>query len=299
MGLRRRLRTHLARDWREDLVPVWREFFAGDEAIPDVLEMLNDDHVADPPAPFPARLQLGRPRRADEVVPAAMHMTRAFDSLTPAAVKVVVLGQDPYPRNESATGRAFEDGAWNGTGCETEASSLKRLLQSAAACQRPDLGISEEADDWARIWDAIGAGDLAAPVMPRYFNDLAEQGVLCVNAAWTFTGPARAHLDVHLKLWKPVVHHLLLELIRRQDGEPVVFLQLGRKACDRVRSVTWRHLRANPENNLKTVYCAHPTAWTGRTYFDYENPLTRVNQALAELGAGEVRWWPELPQVAA
>jgi|GEM_PF-4125205 len=81
MGLRRQLRAHLARDWREDLVPVWCEFFAGDQPTPNVLETLNDDHVADPPAPFPARLQLGRPRRADEVVPAAKHMTRAFDRL--------------------------------------------------------------------------------------------------------------------------------------------------------------------------------------------------------------------------
>lgn len=299
MGLRRVLTAHLEQDWREDLEPVWLECFAGDEAIPNILEMLNDDHVADPPALFPERLQLEHPRRADEVIPVERYMTRAFDRLTPAAVKVVVFGQDPYPRYGSATGRAFEDGAWNGTGRETEANSLKRLLQSAAACRRPDIGISVEADDWARIWDAIAAGNLAAPVMPRYFDDLADQGVLCINAAWTFTGSARAHLDVHLKVWKPVVHHLIRQLIRRQDGEPIVFLLLGTKARDRFRAATWRHLRANPEIHVRTVYCAHPTAWTGQTYFDYEPPLTRVNQALAELGAGGVRWWPELPQAAA
>ncbi|MBM3603916.1 MAG: hypothetical protein FJX25_03965 [Alphaproteobacteria bacterium] len=292
MGLRRRLRAHLAQDWREDLTPAWQEFFDDDKARPDLPGMTNDDHVADPADLFPARLQLGRPRRADEVVP-ARHMTRAFDCLTPATVKIVVLGQDPYPRIASATGRAFEDGAWSGTRRETEANSLKRLLQSAAACQHPDLQISEDTDDWATIWDAIDSGNLAAPVMPRYFDDLAEQGVLCVNAAWTFTGRAKVHLNGHLKVWRPVMQHLILELLRQPDGGPV-FLLLGRKAKKLFRSATWRHLRAHPEHNVRTVYCAHPTAWRGQIYFDYPNPLTRVNGMLDD--PERIRWWPELPR---
>lgn len=292
MGLRRRLRAHLAQDWREDLPLAWQAFFDDDRARPDLLGMINDDHVADPADLFPARLELGRPRRADEVV-RRRHMTRAFDFLTPARVKVVVLGQDPYPRIASATGRAFEDGAWTGTDRETEANSLKRLLQSAAACQRPDLQISEEADDWGKVWDMIDSGDLAAPVMPRYFNDLAEQGVLFVNAAWTFTDRATVHLDMHLKVWSPVVQHLILELIRQPDGGPV-FLLMGGKAKKVFKKATWRHLRMHPEQNVRTVYCAHPTAWKGRIYFDYPNPLTRVN---GMLDAHErIRWWPELPR---
>lgn len=295
MGLRRLLRAHLAQDWRDDLPPVWQAFFDDDRARPDLPGMTNDDHVPDPADLFPARLQLGRPRRADEVVP-RRHMTRAFDRLTPERVKVVVLGQDPYPRIASATGRAFEDGAWNGTSLETEANSLKRLLQSAAACQCPDLQISEEADDWVRVWDVIDSGDLAAPVMPLYFDDLAEQGVLCVNAAWTFTGREKVHLDAHLKLWRPVVQHLILELIQQPDGGPV-FLLLGEKAKKVFYRAARRHLRAHPQHNVRTVYCAHPTAWRGQTYFDYPNPLTRVNDMLDDVQ--RIRWWPELPQVEA
>ncbi len=291
VALRERLTAHLNQNWREDLEPVWRGFFEGVE--PDLGE-LPEWEVPDL---FPDRLDLGYLREVEDPVP-VRHMLRAFDGLTPDRVRVVIIGQDPYPRRAGATGRAFEDGAWNGTSRETGASSLKRLLQSAAACQRPDLGISEEADDWAGIWDAIDAGNLAAPVMPRYFDDLAEHGVLCVNAAWTFTGRAKVHLDVHLKVWKPVVHHLILELIRRPDGGPV-FLLLGGKARKLFRAATWRHLRANPEINVRTVYCAHPTAWKGQRYFDCENPLTRVNHALAAPGAEQVRWWPELPPQAA
>lgn len=291
VALSERLTAHLAREWREDLEPVWRDFFEGVE--PDLGELPGWDV----PDLFPDRLELGHVREAEEAVEGP-HMVRAFDGLTPDQVRVVILGQDPYPRRDRATGRAFEDGAWDGNDPATAADSLRRLLQSAAACARPDLGISEEEDDWTGIWDAVDIGDVAPPVMPRYFDDLAAQGVLCVNAAWTFTGRARAHLDVHLKVWRPVVQHLILGMITREGGGPV-FLQLGGKARKLFHAATWRRLRAEPEINARTVYCAHPTAWTGQTYFNYENPLTRVNQALAELGAEEVRWWPILQHDAA
>ena len=225
-------------------------------------------------------------------------MLRAFDGLTPDQVRVVILGQDPYPRRASATGRAFEDGAWEGNDPATSANSLRRLLQSAAACERPDLGISQVGDDWAGIWDAVDIGELARPIMPRYFDDLAAQGVLCVNAAWTFSGRSKAHLDVHLRVWKPVVQHLILGMTTREGGGPV-FLLLGGKAQKLFNAATWRRLRADPEIDVRTVYCAHPTAWTGQSYFDYENPLTRVNHVLAELDAEEVRWWPILQHDAA
>ena len=78
-----------------------------------------------------------------------------------------------------------------------------------------------------------------------------------------------------------------------------MFLLLGGKAQKLFNAATWRRLRADPEIDVRTVYCAHPTAWTGQSYFDYENPLTRVNHVLAELDAEEVRWWPILQHDAA
>lgn len=284
------MEAHL-RGWQNDLTPDWREFFEGAEPNLDGLPGW------DVPDLFPDRLELEHAREAGEAVEGP-HMVRAFDGLTPNRVRVLILGQDPYPRRDRATGRAFEDGAWDGNAPATAADSLRPLLQSAAACAHPNLGISNENDDWAGIWDAIDAEDLAPPIMPKYFDDLAAHGVLCINAAWTFTGRARAHLDMHLKVWRPVVQHLILGMITREGGGPV-FLQLGGEARKLFHAASWRHLRANPEINVRTIYCAHPMAWRGRTYFDYENPLTRTNQALAELRAEEVRWWPELPQVEA
>lgn len=289
VALNIRLTAHLAQNWREDLEPAWREFFNGSEPN------LNGLPGWDVPDLFPDRLNIELPREVENIVP-DHHMLRAFDRLLPNQVRVVIIGQDPYPRRNRATGRAFEDGEWNENNPATVADSLRRLLQSAAALERPDLEISEARDDWASVCVAVRDQDLTPPVSPGFFDALADQGVLSVNAAWTFTGTSREQLKVHIDVWRSVMQHLILRLVQRENGPPTVFLLLGVKARDRFRAATWRHLRANPENNIETVFCAHPTAWRGRTYFDYENPIRRVNRALDRLGSDPVQWWP-LPVV--
>lgn len=286
MPLRERLERHLAGNWREDLAPAWRAFFENVEPF------MDDLPVWDAPEVFPPRLALGRPREDADEVP-CRHMTRAFDGLTPERVRVVIIGQDPYPSQAKATGRAFEDGAWDEVNPAEVADSLRRLLQSAASASRGDLGVAEDRDDWAPVREAIAAGELAPPAVPGFFNDLASQGVLSVNAAWTFTSTHEQDLKAHIRIWKPVMEHLLLELLRREGAPPIVFLLLGGKAKDRFRAATWRHLRNTPAPNIEIVRCAHPTAWTGRTYFDHDNPLVRVNEALVRLGSAPIEWWPQ------
>mgnify|MGYP000197093370 CR=1 FL=1 len=281
------MREHLARGWREDLSPNWRRVFRD---IEPSIDGLPDWDV---PTIFPRRLDPGFRVNPEAEVP-GRHMLRAFDGIAPSAVRVVILGQDPYPRQDSATGRAFEDGAWDEEEPEEVATSLRRLLQSAAALKRPDLGIAEQEDDWGRVCQAIRDGELLPPSAPGFFDSLTGQNVLCINAAWTFTGSSRAHLGVNIRVWRPVVNHLILKLIRHADWGPTVFLLLGRQARNRFRAATWRYLRAYPARAFETVYCAHPAAWTGRTYFEYENPLTSVNQALLRLRADPIQWWPPL-----
>ena len=290
MALRARVQAHLETNWRNDLCPVWRTFFMGVE--PDI-NGLPDWRVDDL---FPDRLNLGRERN-EEDPPPQHHMLRAFDRLAPDQVRVVIIGQDPYPRRRAATGRAFEDGEWDEGNPTAVADSLQRLLQSAAAYEHPDLGISEERSNWGGVCAAIRDGALTAPATPNFFDAWAGQGVLCVNAAWTFTSPNGAHLKAHINVWFPVMRHLLLVLATRDDQGPIVFLHLGKSARNRFRAATWRHFRTNPQPNVGTVYCAHPTSWTGRTYFDYANPLRRVNETLVELGANPIQWWPPVNPV--
>ena len=96
-------RLHLPQGAEDNRDSCWRAFFEGctppdPQSLPDALE-------AQPPPPiFPGRLGALR-------APDGAHLCKAFDGLTPADVRVMVLGQDPYPEIGQATGRAFEDGS--------------------------------------------------------------------------------------------------------------------------------------------------------------------------------------------
>jgi uracil-DNA glycosylase len=270
----RLMQEHLARDWRADMLPEWRGFFA--DVGPD-LDGLPDWDV---PRVLPPRPAHERPQEAGGQLLNA-HMTRAFDGLTPVQVRVVILGQDPYPRTGRATGRAFEDGLWNAENPMAVADSLRRLLQVAAAIEFPELEISEEGDDWGSVRDAVNEHVVAPPDTPTHFNALAGQGVLAVNSAWTFTGAAKNQKNEHLRIWRPVVHHLL-RLLSESDLS-TGFLLLG----DHSRKV---FCAADPIlNHSAIIYNAHPRS---RQFFNRSNPFGRVNQALVQLGSDPVRWWP-------
>src|SRR5262245_18485720 len=99
--LRAALQT-LFNGWKQDLSAPWRTFFGDADVAPALvplgLPLVAPDHVI-----FPARK--GAPpagARADA------HFARAFDQVAPAKVRVVVIGQDPYPQVDRATGRSFE-----------------------------------------------------------------------------------------------------------------------------------------------------------------------------------------------
>ena len=115
-----------------------------------------------------AALVDGRIAAGAQVLPAAEGVFRAL-ALTPLdAVKVVILGQDPYPRPGDAHGLAF---SFVGDG--RMPPSLKVILAEMAddlGCERP------------------GRGDLTA---------WARQGVLLLNAALTVeAGASGAHMKL-------------------------------------------------------------------------------------------------------
>lgn len=111
-----------------------------------------------------------------------------------------------------------------------------------------------------------------------------------MNAAWTFTDRTKAEKAAHLRVWKPVMTHLLRRLTWR-DGIPIVFLLLGDDARTLFRSALGGHFRRDAINGttrLATVYSDHPAYQGGGPYFVCGNPLRRMNQALERLGTEQV-----------
>ncbi len=254
-------------DWRDDLPrqsgwPVFLENCPPPafDQIPHDLEIDDDNHV------WPGRQAA---RHAD--APVGSHVCRVFERIEPPGVRVVVLGQDPYPAIESATGRAFEDGTPDAAG-KAMRQALRVLGQSA-------LDIQGEAMPEGFCHGRVGR----AAAIRGCFDRLADQGVLCLNASWTYT--ARNHIPAHCSLWRPVTAYIVRQLAERPQGNPV-FLLLGGEANTFFDGL---ELQGIPPDAV--VRNLHPTE-RRNLYFAGPNPLLSVNEAVEQSDNPEpITWW--------
>lgn len=119
----------------------------------------------------------------------------ALELTQPEAVRVVILGQDPYPTPGHAHGLAFS--------VEPDVSPLPRSLAN----------LFRELED-----------DLGAPRRSGDLRDWARQGVLLLNAALTTpTGVADGHRGIG---WARLTEEVLARVARR----PTAFLLWGKRA---------------------------------------------------------------------
>lgn len=284
MTLRDRLAGALE-GWEAEIPEDWQATFDG--ATPDLTAPAMDipnEHIENLVYP-PLRGHANGPG-----------LFRPFRYIAPEDVRVVVVGQDPYPEHERATGRAFED--WL-VGHTEIADSLKRLLQSAVTCMDLDANADRNDAGWTRIRDRVTWHLPNQEAMTDYFDHLArEHGVLFLNAAWTFTQIADHPVHrvrksrrnkvqrAHRALWRPIMQRILAEQVARDT--PTVFLLLGAAAQNLLCSWDgiWRQ--------SAVVQNIHPSPPNAYFHNKYENPLARVNRALLALNQQEreIAWWP-------
>ena len=135
------------------------------------------------------------------VFPHPKHIFRAFESCTPAAVKVVILGQDPYHTPGVADGLAFSTLSSN-----PEPPSLQNIFKEIA--QEFETPISKD------------------PHLTRW----ATQGVLLLNASLSVrSGEANSHADYGWHLFTDAVIQAISD-----NTEHVVFLLWGAFAGKKV-----------------------------------------------------------------
>lgn len=142
------------------------------------------------------------------VAPADADVWRALALTPPDAVRVVLLGQDPYPTPGHADGLAFS--VRPGVRPPRSLANVFRELEADLGHARPASGSLEP---WAR------------------------QGVLLLNTALTVEeGAANAHAGWG---WTPVTDAILDAVSARP--EPTVFLLWGRPAQARARRIAAHH----------------------------------------------------------
>jgi uracil-DNA glycosylase len=282
VALRDALREVLA-DWRADVGPAWGPVIAGVELG---FDSIDPGLALEPWEPvFPARRG-----RVFPGAPKGAHIFRAFDGIDPGDVRVVILGQDPYPCPAFATGRAFEAGnvaRWR----ELEkmfSTSVRTYIQLIAAARTGDGDYIRVTDDWRRLIDDIEAGRVDLEPAAEIADRWVGQGVLLLNSSFTlsrFAVEGDPHqLRGHLPLWRPLILAVLRRLAGR--GTPVVFVAFGSQAADALAEAGLTAEGAGP--NVACVLREHPAF--AAAVLALENPFVACNRLLMAVGAEPISW---------
>jgi uracil-DNA glycosylase len=182
-------------------------------------------------------------------LPAGPNVLRAF-SQPFDEVRVLVVGQDPYPTPGHAVGLSFS--------VAPDVRPLPKSLQNIFREYGEDLGHPPPA-----------TGDL---------SPWAGQGVLLLNRVLTVApGAPGSHRN---KGWEKVTEQAVQALVDRID-QPLVAILWGRDA---------RSLRALLGDEVPAVESAHPSPMSANSGFFGSRPFSKVNEYLEELGDDPVDW---------
>jgi uracil-DNA glycosylase len=166
-------------------------------------------------------------------------------------VRVLIVGQDPYPRPGHPIGLSFS--------VAPDVRPIPGSLRNIFREYSDDLGYPRPAN-----------GDL---------SPWTERGILLLNRALTVrTGKSGSHRG---KGWEKVTDQAIRALAERHDaGNPLVAILWGNDA----RSL------APLLGNVPRIESQHPSPMNPSTDFFGSRPFTRANQLLTDLGASPVNW---------
>lgn len=120
-------------------------------------------------------------------------------------IKIVILGQDPYPEKGRATGRAFEVGdlyTWDQPFRQVSLKNIVRLIYKSIK----KIEESESVPRFSEIVDEIIDGKFPLVNPSQFFVKLEEQGVLFLNTSFTvFPGKPLSHFEI----WQPFTNNLI------------------------------------------------------------------------------------------
>ncbi|MDD7916896.1 uracil-DNA glycosylase [Actinomycetospora callitridis] len=182
-------------------------------------------------------------------LPAGANVLRAFQQPF-ADVRVLVMGQDPYPTPGHAVGLSFS--------VAPDVRPLPKSLQNIFREYQSDLG-----------HPAPSTGDL---------TPWAQAGVLMLNRVLTVEpGAPGSHRN---KGWEKVTEAAVQALVLRPD-QPLVAVLWGKDA---------QTVKPLLGDEVPTVESAHPSPMSADRGFFGSKPFSRVDEYLTELGDDPLDW---------
>jgi uracil-DNA glycosylase len=219
----------------EIMSPDWAEALAGvEENIHAMGDFLR------------AELAAGR-----KYLPAGNSVFRAFAEPL-SDVKVLIVGQDPYPTPGHPIGLSFA--------VDPDVRPLPRSLGNIYKELESDLGIPPAAHGDLRAW--------------------SRQGVMLLNRALTVApGQPASHRG---KGWEEITERAITALIERD--QPLVAILWGRDA----RNLAPKLTSGNAEVAL--IESPHPSPLSASRGFFGSRPFSRTNDLLAQKGIDPIDW---------
>lgn len=182
-------------------------------------------------------------------LPAGQNILRAF-TFPLDRVRVLIVGQDPYPTPGNAMGMSFS--------VAPDVRPVPRSLNNIFKEYTADLGYPTPAD-----------GDL---------TPWAERGVMLLNRVLTVqAGTPASHRG---KGWEAVTECAIQALVARD--QPMVAVLWGRDAATLKPMLTADH--------CATIESVHPSPLSASRGFFGSRPFSRTNELLAQMGAEPVDW---------
>lgn len=219
------------------------------------LNTIMSDDWADALAPVESEIRaMGNFLRAEHAegkvtLPPSKDTFRAFERPL-ASVKVLVIGQDPYPTPGHAMGMSFS--------VHRDVRPIPRSLQNIYKELNTDLGLAAPAH-----------GDLSA---------WADQGVMLLNRVLSVeAGAAGSHRNIG---WEKITDRAIEALVERRT--PLVGLLWGNDARK-----TGKVLR---DAGYPAVESAHPSPLSASRGFFGSRPFSKVNELLIQQGAEPIDW---------
>ncbi len=185
------------------------------------------------------------------ILPDSGDVFAAFREMEPETVRVVILGQDPYPTPGHAHGLAFS--------VQADVTPLPRSLNN----------IFKELED-----------DIGGKPNTGNLSHWAKQGVLLLNSALTVrVGEAGSHAKLG---WSRLIDDVI-ELLASRDN--LVWILWGKHAQ------SFRPLiEAGSGSHRLIIESAHPSPLSARRGFFGSKPFSRTNNHLTAHGHTVIDW---------
>lgn len=206
-------------------------------------------------------------RKEHEILPYEAENSGIYHalSITPFdKVKVLIMGQDPYPNKEDAHGLAFSKLSGK------IPASLKNIFE--------------------KIKEDTGVNNVSGNLTPW-----AKQGVLLLNRALSFS--KNESLAVRNKFWLPVINIIINKLLERK--KPLIIILWGNPAND-IEQFSFEKEAEYKKNNIYILRSSHPSNMgnaknsvlkDGKIGAFTSTPnFKKTNEILSSLGEMEINW---------